>query len=196
MAKISNLQLFLTLMKINAVTLGGGYTIVPVIRQEFVSKRGLLDDEDMLDIIAVAQSGPGAMAVSTSYLTGVRLNGIMGGLAAILGSVLPPLLIITVVFFIYDAIKSNIFVRAALRGMSGVIVASLAFSVKDLFVAVMQKHRVFSGVLMLAAFVLSFWKLLRTPWIILLLALSGLIAYGLFFSRDKTEKTETGGSAE
>ena len=59
---ISLMEIFGTFFKINAVTFGGGYTIVPVIRDEFMKKRGLIDEEEMLSLVALAQSGPGAMA--------------------------------------------------------------------------------------------------------------------------------------
>ena len=75
---ISLRELFTTFFRINAVTFGGGYTIVPVIRDEFMKKKGLIDEDEMLDIVALAQSGPGAMAISTSLLTGYKLRGVKG----------------------------------------------------------------------------------------------------------------------
>jgi len=59
-------EIFITFLKINAFTFGGGYTIVPVIRDEFMKKRKLIDEDEMLGLVALAQSGPGAMAISTS----------------------------------------------------------------------------------------------------------------------------------
>jgi len=63
-------EIFFTFLKINTFTFGGGYTIVPVIRDEFMMKKKLIDEDEMLGIVALAQSGPGAMAISTSLLTG------------------------------------------------------------------------------------------------------------------------------
>lgn len=71
---MKNIDLFKTLLKINAVTFGGGYTIVPIIRDEFVKNKKIIDDDEMMKIIALAQSCPGAMAINTSILLGYRIN--------------------------------------------------------------------------------------------------------------------------
>jgi chromate transporter len=184
-----NSNIFWTLLKINALTFGGGYTIIPIIRQEMVENQKLLSDDDMLDIIAIAESGPGAMAISTSYLTGLKINGIKGGLAAVLGSLLPPLVVITSIFFIYHKVVDNIYVRAALRGMSGVIVAMLMVSCKELFLASIKSHKILSLSLMAFAFVLSFWNLIPVAAIILILALIGILSYGYVFpARDRKKE--------
>lgn len=187
---ISGWDIFSTLFRINAVTFGGGYTIIPIIRQEFVEKRGLLSDDDMLDIIAVAESGPGAMAVSTSYLLGMKLDGYFGGLMGILGSTLPPLIIITIVFFIYSALADNPFVRAALRAMSGVIVAMLIFSVKGLFVPAVKKHKAISLALMAFAFIASYFRLLDVAYIILIMILIGIVLFGFILKEDGEKDVE------
>ena len=187
---ISGWNIFSTLFRINAVTFGGGYTIIPIIRQEFVEKRGLLSDDDMLDIIAVAESGPGAMAVSTSYLLGMKLDGYFGGLMGILGSTLPPLIIITIVFFIYSALADNPFVRAALRAMSGVIVAMLIFSVKGLFVPAVKKHKAISLALMAFAFIASYFRLLDVAYIILIMILIGIVLFGFILKEDGEKDVE------
>ena len=188
--KISGWDIFSTLFRINAVTFGGGYTIIPIIRQEFVEKRGLLSDDDMLDIIAVAESGPGAMAVSTSYLLGMKLDGFFGGLMGILGSTLPPLMIITVVYFIYSAMANNPLVRAALRAMSGVIVAMLIFSVKGLFVPAVKKHKALSLALMAFAFVASYFEILDVAYIVLIMIVIGIVVFGFILKEDGENESE------
>lgn len=181
--RISNAAIFFALLKINALTFGGGYTIIPIIRQEFVEHRKWLTDDDMLDIIAIAESGPGAMAISTSYLTGIRVNGFRGGVAAVLGSVLPPLFFITILFFVYDRVAGNRMIRAALRGMSGVIVAMLVVSTRSLLLAALKKHKLLSVSLMLFAFVFSFWNIIPIIAILLILAAVGVLSYGFVFPR-------------
>ncbi|NLB28245.1 MAG: chromate transporter, partial [Clostridiaceae bacterium] len=89
-------QFFLAIFKISSITFGGGYTIVPVIREEFVCKRDLLDDEEMYDLIALAQSAPGPIAVSTALLTGYKLKGRTGAILGVTAAILPPLIIISV----------------------------------------------------------------------------------------------------
>ena len=175
--KISYLELFLLFFKINAVTFGGGYTIVPVIRDEFAIKRKLIDDDMMLDIVALAQSGPGAMAISSSILTGYKLRGFWGGIVALLGSVLPCLIIISIISYFYQAFSENFWIRSALLGMGGVITAVLLITSLNLARNAMREHPVFSGLMMVSAFVLSFFFGVNTGFIILFLALCGLITF-------------------
>ena len=95
--KISLLELFLTFFRINAITFGGGYTIVVVLRDEFMSKKKIISEDEMLDLVAIAQSGPGAMAINTSVLTGYKLRGPLGALVCMLASVAPCIIIITII---------------------------------------------------------------------------------------------------
>ena len=143
--EISLSEIFFTFLKINTVTFGGGYTIVPVIRDEFMNRKKLIDEEEMLNIVTIAQSGPGAMAISTSLLTGYRLRGIQGALTALVASVLPCLVIITVLFYVYDAFSSNLWVKAALEGMAGVISAALIITVYSMAKQALKNHTFFSS---------------------------------------------------
>ncbi len=173
-------EIFITFLKINAFTFGGGYTIVPVIRDEFMKKRKLIDEEEMLGLVALAQSGPGAMAISTSLLTGYRLRGFKGALTALIASVLPCLLIISVLFYFYDEFSKNFWVKSALIGMGGAISAVLLLTVYDMGKAAMKKHKYFSLVLMIGAFVASYFGNVHTIVIIISLALIGLVTFSIF----------------
>lgn len=177
--KITLFEIFITFFKINAFTFGGGYTIVPVIRDEFMKKRGLIDEEEMLSLVALAQSGPGAMAISTSLLTGYRLRGWKGAISALLASVLPCLIIITVIFYFYEAFSKNFWVKSALLGMGGVISAVLFLTVFDMGKAALKKHTYFALTLMIGAFVASYFFKIHTILIILSLALLGLLTFTL-----------------
>ena len=98
MKKPSYLELATSFFKINMVTFGGGYAIMPIIKKTYVDEKFYLTENDMLDIIALAQSIPGAMAINTSMLVGYKLRGVMGALVSLIGAFLPPLLVISVVF--------------------------------------------------------------------------------------------------
>jgi len=172
-------EIFFTFFKINAVTFGGGYTIVPVIRDEFMKKKGLIDEEEMLSLVALAQSGPGAMAISTSLLTGYRLRGWKGAITALIASVLPCLIIISVIFYFYEAFSTNFWVKSALMGMGGVISAVLILTVYDMGKAALRKHKYFSMLLMVSAFVASYFFKVHTIIIILTLALTGFITFSV-----------------
>ncbi len=181
--EISLREIFFTFLKINAFTFGGGYTIVPVIRDEFMKKRKLIDEEEMLGLVALAQSGPGAMAISTSLLTGYRLRGFKGALTALMASILPCLIIITVLFYFYEEFSRNFWVKSALVGMGGVISAVLLLTVYDMGKAAMKRHKYFSLILMISAFVASYFFHLHTIIIILSLALIGLLTFTIFDER-------------
>ena len=170
-------QFFLTIFKISGITFGGGYTIVPVIRNEFVVKRNLLSDEEMYDLIALSQSAPGPIAVSTALLTGYKLKGRTGAILGTVAAILPPLLIISVLFFVYESFDANFWVRAALRGMSGAISAIMIFAVYDLSRACLSRYKVFSGVLMLLTFLVGLFTSISTGLIILALGLFGILAF-------------------
>lgn len=176
-------EIFITFLKINAFTFGGGYTIVPVIRDEFMKKRKLIDEDEMLGLVALAQSGPGAMAISTSLLTGYRLRGFKGALTALFASVLPCLIIISVLFYFYDAFSRNFWVKSALIGMGGVISAVLLLTVYDMGKAAMKKHRYFSLTLMIGAFIASYFGNVHTIVIIIALAVIGLATFTIFDER-------------
>lgn len=154
--KVTFLQLFLIFFKINAVTFGGGYTIVPIIKSEFADKRHLIDNDEMLDLVALAQSGPGAMAISTSLLTGYKLLGPLGAITATLASVLPCLIFITIISYFYQAFRSNFWINAMLTGIGGVISAILLVTTFNMGKSVFKSHPVLTAILMSLAFILGY----------------------------------------
>jgi chromate transporter len=168
---------FLSIFKISSITFGGGYTIIPVIREEFVCKRGLLDDEEMYDLIALAQSAPGPVAVSTALLTGYKLKGRWGAILGVVAAILPPLIIISVLFYVYEAFASNFWVRAALRGMSGAISAVMLYAVYGMAKPCLARHKFFSAGLMLASFLTGLFTSINTGLIILFLGITGILAF-------------------
>lgn len=177
--KISYFELFKSLFKINLITFGGGYTIAPVIMEDFCKKKKLITEEEMLDMIALAQSGPGALAVSTSLMTGYKVKGMTGALIGALASFLPPLFIISVLYFFYKEVATNYWVRAALRGMSGVISAVLLITTYNLGKVALKGHPIFSILIMLASFIVGYFTDINTGLIILCLALIGAFLFSL-----------------
>ncbi len=180
---ISLSDLFWTFLKINTVTFGGGYTIVPVIRDEFILKKKLIDEDEMLSLVALAQSGPGAMAISASLLTGYKLRGPKGAVVSLAASVLPCIVIISVISLFYREFQSNPWVNAALTGMGGAISAVLFITVYNMGKSALKANREFGVVMMVAAFVLSFFVKFNTALIIALLALSGLFYFNVVRGR-------------
>ena len=84
-------RLFTSTFTLSAFTFGGGYVIIPLMRKKFVEQLHWLEEEEMLDLTAIAQATPGALAVNAAILIGYRVAGIIGALVTVLGTVLPPL---------------------------------------------------------------------------------------------------------
>lgn len=87
-------QLFLSTFKLSACTFGGGFVIIPLMRERFVKELHWIEEEEMLDLTAIAQSSPGSIAINASILVGYHVAGIPGALITVVGSALPPLIII------------------------------------------------------------------------------------------------------
>lgn len=177
--KISLLELFLTFFRINAITFGGGYTIVAILRDEFVVRKNIIDEDEMLDLTALAQSGPGAMAINTSVLTGYKLRGIAGAVTCMLASVAPSIIIITIVSYFYQEFRDNFFVNAALTGMGGVIAAVLIVTTFNIGKHALRKTPIFSGIIMVLAFVLSYIFNINSGIIILIFGLFGIVLFSI-----------------
>ena len=177
--KISLLELFLTFFRINAITFGGGYTIVAVLRDEFVLRKEIIDEDEMLDLTALAQSGPGAMAINTSVLTGYKLRGIPGAITCMLASVSPCIIIITIVSYFYQEFRSNFFVNAALLGMSGTIAAVLVVTTYNMGKNVLKQRPLFSAIVMATAFVMSYFFSRNSGLIILIFGVMGLVLFSI-----------------
>lgn len=182
---ISLTKLFTTFFKINTLTFGGGYTIVPIIKDTFVKDLNLIDDDEMMDLVALAQGGPGAMAISTSLLTGYKLRGATGAIVCLIASSLPCLIILSIISLFYKEFRSNFYVNAALEGISGVICAVLLITVFNMGKTAYKKYPIFSSIVMLLIFILGFVVGIHTAPLILLCA---LIGFSVFFIIDRKEQ--------
>ena len=111
------------MLSISACTFGGGFVIVTFMRRRFAEELHWLEEDEMLDLIALAQSSPGAIAVNTAILLGWRTAGFLGMLAAVLGTILPPMLILGIISYSYAAFASYRCVALTLRGMQAGVAA-------------------------------------------------------------------------
>lgn len=121
-------KLFISMFYLSAFTFGGGYVIVPMMKKKFVEQLKWIDENEMLDLIAIAQSLPGVLAVNASVLIGYRLKKIRGAIVSSFGTVLPPLIILAIITLIYDSFRSNPIVAVVLKGMQ-IGVGALIFTV-------------------------------------------------------------------
>ena len=118
-------KLFFTMLYISAFTFGGGFVIVSLMKKKLVDELGWLEEDEMLDMTAIAQSSPGAIAVNAAILVGQRLGGAAGIAAAVTGTVIPPLVTIAVISFFYTLLADNVYFAALLSGMQAGVAAVL-----------------------------------------------------------------------
>ncbi len=111
------LQLFLTMLKIGAFTFGGGYAMIALLENEFIAKKKWVEKEEFLDMVAIAESTPGPIAINSATYIGYKVCGVLGSLAATLGMVLPSFTIIFAISLFFDRFLSLAFVGYAFRGI-------------------------------------------------------------------------------
>lgn len=116
-------KLFISTLTLSAFTFGGGYVIITLMRKTFVEDLGWIEKDEMLDLVAIAQSAPGAIAVNGAIVIGYKLAGLLGVFTAVIATIIPPFSIITLISFFYDAFKSNIWISLLLEGMQAGIAA-------------------------------------------------------------------------
>ena len=119
-------QLFWTYLKIGTFTLGGGYAMLPMIEREVVQRRGWIDSEEFLNMIALAQAAPGLIAVNSAIFIGWRIGGWRGVIATVLGAVLPSFLIILAIAMIFQNYKDQPAIEAIFKGIRPAVVALIA----------------------------------------------------------------------
>lgn len=168
-------QLFLSTLYISAFTFGGGFVIVTFMKKKFVDELHWIDEDEMLDLTAIAQSSPGSIAVNAAILVGWRIGGALGIAIAVLGTLLPPMLILSMISFFYAAFASNRYVALTLRGMQAGVAAVILDVVCSLGSKVVKEHSVLSIALMLCAFAATFFFKINVVFILLAAALVGAV---------------------
>ena len=142
---------------ISAFTFGGGYVVVPIVRDFFVKKKKLFSEEDLIEMAAIAQSTPGAIAINMVALSGYRAGGSTGLIISCICAVIPPLVILTVISFFYTAFISNAVIIAVLKGMQAGVAALVVDFVISMTAIVIAERSWLRSVLVVLAFVLSFF---------------------------------------
>ena len=149
-------KLFFTMLYISAFTFGGGYVIVGLMRSKFVNEMNWLTEEEMLDITAIAQSSPGAIAVNAAIMVGWKIAGILGMVIAVLGTILPPLIILSVVSLLYGVFADNRYVAMVLGGMK-VGVAALVINIAcDMGITMIRQKCAYRILIMIMSFCLAY----------------------------------------
>ena len=126
------LKIFISTLYLSAFTFGGGYVIVTLMKKKFVDEYHWIDEDEMLDLVAIAQSAPGAIAVNGAIVVGYKLAGLIGAAVSIVGTILPPFLIISVISLFYTAFRDNLLVSQMLEGMQSGVGAVIAIVVYEM----------------------------------------------------------------
>ncbi len=153
------LKLFWTTFTLSLFTFGGGFVIVSLMRKKMVVGLNWIDDEEMMDFVTIAQSSPGPIALNGSLMVGYHLANIPGALVAGLGTVIPPMIILSLVSLGYEAVKSNLWIAAAFRGMRPVVAAIVLQVTWALLKPVLGKKKIIPILMFILAFgALYFFK--------------------------------------
>lgn len=182
--KLKNaISLFLTFLKIGAFTFGGGYAMIPLIQKETVEKHGWLTDDDILEIVAIAESTPGPIAINSATFVGYRLCGFFGALCATVGVVLPSFLII---FLISKVLREFGNIKAVQYAFNGIRAGVLALVIKALWTMYKKCPKsVVSYIVIGAAFVLTAFLKVEILLVIIGCAIFGLISSLIISRRSK-----------
>jgi chromate transporter len=158
-------QMFWTYLKIGTFTLGGGYAMLPLIQREVVERKAWIDEEEFLNMIALAQAAPGLIAVNSAIFIGWRVGGWRGVCGAVLGAVLPSFLIILAIAMVFTEWKNLPSVEAAFKGIRPAVVALIA---APLFKMAKAAKITWLTALVPVAVALLIWLLHVNPvWVIL-----------------------------
>ena len=180
--KVSNIyfESFKTFFKIGIFTLGGGYAMIPLIEEEVVNKKQWVSKDEMLDLIAIAQSCPGVFAINIATFIGYKLKKERGAIATTIGTALPSFLIILAIAIFFSQFKDNPYVAAIFRGIRPAVVALIAVPTFNLGRrAKLNRYTIWIPIVC----ALAIWALGVSPiYIIIIAAIAGYL-YGRFLQK-------------
>ncbi|MCI1999174.1 MAG: chromate transporter [Clostridia bacterium] len=177
-------QLFLSTLYISAFTFGGGYVIITFMKRKFVDGLHWISNKEMLDYAALAQSAPGAVAVNAAILVGYDICGFTGMIVAILGTILPPLIILSVISLFYSAFASNLYVALVLKGMQAGVAAVIFDVVLSLGIDAIKEKSILSDAIMIIAFFAACFLNINVIFIILAAAFIGVMKAIIYNKRE------------
>lgn len=182
-------KLFLSTLYISAFTFGGGFVIVTFMKRKFVDELHWLEEDEMLDLTALAQSSPGAIAVNAAILVGWRVAGFWGMVTAVVGTIIPPMAILSVISFFYAAFAANPYVALVLKGMQAGVAAVILDVVCGLGGNVIRQRKPVYLAVMVGAFLANVLLKVNVILIILACAVLGILLEVLHHKKRKGENT-------
>ncbi len=168
-------QLFKSTFVLSAFTFGGGFVIVSLMKKKFVEELGWLDESEMLDITAIAQSSPGPIPINASVILGYRMQGILGSIVAVVGTSIPPIAIISVISSFYVKFRESQIIGTALMVMRAGVAAVICDVVINLATNVIKTGQVLYIALMIIAFIMTYVLGISAITVILLCILVGIV---------------------
>lgn len=180
-------KLFTSTFYLSAFTFGGGFVIVPLMKKKFVDNLKWIEDEEMLNLTAIAQSSPGAVAVNASILLGYKIAGILGSLCCILGTILPPFLILSVISIFYSAFKDNNTIQILLKGFQSGVAAVIADVVIQMGGDIIKHKSIMSILIMAFSFIATYFLNINVIYVLLASAVVGGLTF-LYNIRCSTKK--------
>ncbi len=148
--------LFKSMFILSACTFGGGFVIVSLMKKRYVEELKWLEEDEMLDVTAITQSAPGPLPVNASVIIGYRIAGIVGSLTAILGTILPPMIIISIISLFYEQFRTNPYINVALQVMRAGVAAVIFDVVINLATNVIRTKRSLYIGMMIVAFIATY----------------------------------------
>lgn len=167
--------LFKSMFLLSACTFGGGFVIVSLMKKKFVEELRWLGEDEMLDVTAITQSAPGPLPVNASVIIGYRMAGIMGSIAGVLGTILPPMIIISIISVFYDQFRTNRYISIALQVMRAGVAAVIFDVVINLASNVCKTRRILYITMMIVSFAATYLLGVSAMIIILVCLAIGLV---------------------
>lgn len=180
-------KLFFSTLYLSAFTFGGGYVIVTLMKNKFVDDYGWITEKEMLNFVAIAQSSPGAIAVNGAIVVGYKLAGFLGIFVSVLGTVIPPFVITSIISISYELFRSNVWISLLLEGMQSGVAAVVAAVSYQMAIGIMRERNKLLIGMMFVAFIASAVFQVN---IMLIILISIGIGLAQTFYRSRKEVTE------
>lgn len=168
-------QLFKETFILSAFTLGGGYVIISLMQKRFVEELKWIQEDEMLDLVAIAQTSPGAVAINTSVALGYRMANIIGAVVTVVATALPPMIVLTILYYIYDTFKTNEIVSLIMSGMQIGVTAVILDVVITMIVGVTKQKDWVSYVTLLLTVLVTILFKINILIVVIIMTIIGIL---------------------
>ena len=166
-------QLFLTFAKMGMFTVGGGYAMFPIMKQELALKHKWVTEEEILDYYAIGQCTPGIIAVNVATFVGLKVGGLLGAISSTIGVIFPSVVIIMIIAAFINNFADLWFVQSAFSGIRVVVIVLILNTIISMWKKSIKNK--FSFIVMLIAFVLSFFNILASALVVVISGVAGIV---------------------